>query len=96
MVGRQTSGNKRVSRRVVFGHDFGSLMIGVDGTWRVRCRVEDISQTGARVRVFSPIHRKIRDEEFFLVMTADGKVKRRSKLIWTKNASVGLAFVAEG
>lgn len=96
MSASKMNGNKRVSKRVVFGHDFGSLMIGVDGTWRVRCRVEDVSQTGARVRVFNPIHRKIREEEFFLVITADGKVKGRSKLIWTKNAAVGLAFVAEG
>ncbi len=90
------SGNKRISKRVAFGHDFESKMVGIDGTWNVRCRVEDVSITGAKIRVFNPIHAKMSKEEFFLVITADGKVKRRSKLIWTKSTLVGLAFVDEG
>lgn len=87
---------KRTSKRVAFGHDFGSKMVGIDGTWNVRCRVEDVSVTGAKVRVFSPLQAKMSKEEFFLVITADGKVKRRSKLIWTKSNLVGLAFIEEG
>jgi hypothetical protein len=35
-------------------------------------------------------------EEFFLVMTSDGNVRRRSKLVWTKDSKIGVEFIEEG
>lgn len=88
--------NKRTKKRVALDQAFNSALIGIDGTWQKRCRIEDISDSGARIKVFQPIGARMRDEEFFLVVTDDAKVRRRSKLVWTKNTSAGLAFVTAG
>ena len=87
--------NKRAGKRVGFDQSFGSTLMGVDGTWSLNCRVEDISASGAKVRIFSSIAAKMRAEEFFLMVTSDGKVKRRSKLVWDKGRNIGLEFIVE-
>lgn len=88
--------NKRTTKRVALDQDFNSTLIGIDGTWQKRCRIEDISDSGARIKVFQPIGARMRNEEFFLVVTGDAKVRRRSKLVWAKNTSAGVIFVATG
>ena len=37
--------------RVVFERGFTAQMMGIDGTWRRDCLVEDISETGAKLTV---------------------------------------------
>lgn len=88
------SGNKRAAKRVALDQDFNSTLIAIDGTWQKRCRIENISDSGARIKVFQPIGARMRNEEFFLVVTGDAKVRRRSKLVWAKNAVAGVTFVA--
>ncbi len=88
--------NKRITKRVVLDQDFNSALIGIDGTWQTRCRIENISDSGARIKVFQPIGTRMRNEEFFLVVTGDAKVRRRSKLVWAKSTVAGVTFVATG
>jgi PilZ domain len=86
--------NKRVARRVGLDHAIDAVAIAADGTWSVKGQVEDISATGAKFHVFNPINARMRSEEFFLAMTPDGKVKRRSKLVWEKSGVIGIGFTA--
>jgi hypothetical protein len=86
--------NKRVARRVGLDHAIDAIAVAVDGTWSVKGRLEDISATGAKLHVFHPINARMRSEEFFLLMTPDGKVKRRSKLIWERSGRIGIGFPA--
>ena len=85
---------KRIAKRVGFDQAIDAVAIAVDGTWSVKGQLEDISATGAKFHVFSPINARMRSEEFFLIMTSDGKVKRRSKLIWEKKGRIGIGFTA--
>ena len=84
--------NKRAAKRVGFDRSIDAVAIAADGTWSVKGQLEDISATGAKFHVFNPINARMRSEEFFLVMTPDGKVKRRSKLIWEKKGRIGIGF----
>jgi hypothetical protein len=86
--------NKRVAKRVGFDHGIDAIAIAADGTWSIKGQLEDISATGAKFHTFNPINARMRSEEFFLVMTSDGKVKRRSKLIWEKSGRIGIGFTA--
>jgi len=86
--------NKRVAKRVGFDRAIDAVAIAADGTWSVKGHLEDISATGAKFHIFNPINARMRSEEFFLVMTNDGKVKRRSKLIWEKSGRIGIGFTA--
>jgi hypothetical protein len=43
--------------------------------------------------VFGKVSPRMKTGEFYLVMTNDGKVKRRSKLIWENGSRIGVAFV---
>ena len=86
--------SKRTAKRVGFDQALESVAISADGTWTIKGRVEDISATGAKFYAFGEINARMRSEEFFLVMTPDGKVKRRSKLIWEKNNRIGIGFIA--
>ena len=91
--GKQMANIKRIAKRVDFDRVMDSIALAADGTWSVRGRLLDISTTGAKFLVFEPINDRMRSEEFFLVMTADGKVKRRARLIWEKKSRLGLGFV---
>jgi len=46
---------QRKSRRVVFERGYDAHMMAIDGTWRRACRIEDISDTGAKLSVESSI-----------------------------------------
>lgn len=41
----------RKSRRVVFERGYDAHMMAIDGTWRRPCKVQDISDTGAKLGV---------------------------------------------
>lgn len=86
--------NARTARRVNFDRGFEAAAIAVDGTWVVKGRLNDISATGAKFRALSPISKRLRTEEFFLVMTPDTKVNRRSTFVWEKDGCVGIKFVS--
>lgn len=83
----------RIGKRVCFDQGFEIAAVAIDGTWSVRGRLGDISATGAKFRVLAPVSERMRTEEFFLFLTPDQKVNRRSKLVWEKKGQVGLKFV---
>lgn len=93
-MGKQSANGKRAGKRVSFDRQFNSVAMAADGTWSIQSRVEDISATGARLYVLGQINPRMKAEEFFLLMTPDGKVKRRSKYVWEKKGRVGVQFVS--
>jgi hypothetical protein len=58
-------------------------------------RLEDISVSGARIHLLCLINPEMTTEEFFLVMTSDGQVRRRSKLVRAKDSKIGVELVEE-
>ena len=56
----------RKSRRVVFERGYDAHMMAIDGTWRRACKIEDISDTGAKLGVEGAID-GLRLEQFFLL-----------------------------
>jgi hypothetical protein len=43
--------------RVVFERGIPAHMMGIDGTWRRDCTVEDISETGAKLTIEGSVRR---------------------------------------
>jgi len=85
------STNRRVPKRVGFEH--GISAVSIDGTWCVTGMLIDISKSGAKLRIFGNISERLRSEEFFLLITPDGRVKRRARMIWEKNRAIGVQFL---
>ena len=84
--------DKRSDKRVNLDHKIDCTVVAVDGTWSIRGRLDDISETGAKFSATGKTDQRIRRDEFFLVLTSDGKVSRRCKIVWENNRSFGLRF----
>ena len=85
--------DKRSNKRVALDHKIACTAIGVDGTWSIQGRLDDISDTGAKFNLLGKIDDRIRRDEFFLVLTGDGKVNRRCKIVWENSRSLGIRFL---
>ncbi|MBS4005798.1 MAG: PilZ domain-containing protein, partial [Afipia sp.] len=62
---------RRVGDRVVFERGFAAHLMGIDGTWRRNCLVEDISETGAKLTVEGSVE-GLNLKEFFLLLSSTG------------------------
>ena len=85
----------RKSRRVVFERGYDAQMMAIDGTWRRACKVEDISDTGAKLSVESSIQ-GLPLKEFFLVLSSTGLAFRRCELSWVNGDNLGVYFKKAG
>jgi c-di-GMP-binding flagellar brake protein YcgR len=85
--------DNRKARRVEFLQGIEAEVRSIDGTWRIKCRVDDISATGAKLKIFSQIPTRMHKEEFFLILSKDAKVARHAKLSWSRKARIGLEFI---
>jgi len=54
--------------RVVFERGIPAHMMGIDGTWRRDCTVEDISETGAKLTIEGSVE-GLHLKEFFLLLS---------------------------
>ena len=79
------------SRRVVFERGYDAHMMAIDGTWRRACRIEDISDTGAKLSVESSID-GLQLKEFFPVLSSTGLAFRRCELPWVNGDKFGVFF----
>ena len=48
---------RRKGERVTFERGFPAHMMGIDGTWRRDCTLEDVSDTGAKLLASDEIRR---------------------------------------
>ena len=78
--------------RVVFERGFPAHLMGIDGTWRRNCLVEDISETGAKLTVEGSVE-GLNLKEFFLLLSSTGLAYRRCELAWVNGEQIGAGFL---
>ena len=83
---------RRRGERVVFERGFPAHMMGIDGTWRRACVMEDISETGAKLTVESSVE-GLQLKEFFLLLSSTGLAYRRCELAWVNGDQIGVNFL---
>jgi hypothetical protein len=78
--------------RVVFERGFAAHLMGIDGTWRRNCLVEDVSETGAKLTVEGSVE-GLNLKEFFLLLSSTGLAYRRCELSWVNGGQLGVSFL---
>src|SRR5204862_5051403 len=86
---------RRRGDRVVFGRGFAAHMMGIDGTWRRDCVMEDVSETGAKLTVEGSVE-GLHLKEFFLLMSSTGLAYRRCELAWVNGDKIGVTLFKLG
>lgn len=78
--------------RVAFERGITAHMMGIDGTWRRNCVMEEISETGTRLTVEGSVE-GLNLKEFFLLLSSTGLAYRRCELAWVNGDQVGATFL---
>jgi hypothetical protein len=86
---------RRKGERVTFERGIGAHMMGIDGTWRRECKMEDISETGAKLTVDGSVE-GLHLKEFFLLLSSTGLAYRRCELSWVNGDQIGVTFLRTG
>jgi hypothetical protein len=86
---------QRKSRRVVFERGYDAHMMAIDGTWRRSCKIEDVSDTGAKLGVEGSLD-GLSLQEFFLLLSSTGLAFRRCQLAWVNGDNLGVFFLRPG
>jgi PilZ domain len=81
----------RKSDRVTFARGHAVHIMGIDGTWRRKCTLLDVSATGARLTVEGSIE-GLQLKEFFLLLSSTGLAFRRCSLVRVNGDEIGLKF----
>jgi hypothetical protein len=69
--------------------------MAVDGTWRRACKIEDISESGAKLLIEGLIE-GLTLQDFLLVLSSTGSAFRRCQLAWVNAGSIGVVFLRPG
>jgi hypothetical protein len=83
---------RRKGERITFERGIGAHMMGIDGTWRRDCTMEDISETGAKLTVDGAVE-GLHLKEFFLLLSSTGLAYRRCELAWVNGNQIGVNFL---
>jgi hypothetical protein len=83
---------RRRGERITFERGFTAHMMGIDGTWRRDCTMEDISETGAKLTVEGSTE-GLNLKEFFLLLSSTGLAYRRCELAWVNGNQIGVNFI---
>lgn len=86
---------RRRNERVVFERGFPAQMMGIDGTWRRGCIMEDISEGGAKLTIDGSVE-GLHLKEFFLLLSSTGLAYRRCELTWVNGDQIGVTFLKPG
>jgi hypothetical protein len=86
---------QRKSRRVIFERGFAAHVMAIDGTWRRACKLEDVSDTGAKLTIEGSVE-GLQLREFFLLLSSTGLAYRRCELAWVNGDKVGVYFLKPG
>lgn len=85
---------RRSGDRVVFERGFTAHMMGIDGTWRRSCIMEDVSEIGAKLTVEGSVE-GLNLKEFFLLLSSTGLAYRRCELSWVNGDQIGVTFLKQ-
>src|ERR1700721_734250 len=80
---------------VTFERGCGAQMMGIDGTWRRDCTMEDVSETGAKLTIEGSVE-GLHLKEFFLLLSSTGLAYRRCELAWVNGDPIGVNFLKTG
>lgn len=69
-------------------------LVGVDGTWRRKCALLDVSATGAKLDVEGTLE-VLKAGEFFLLLSSTGLAFRRCELVRIDGTTAGVRFITE-
>ena len=86
---------RRRGERITFERGFAAHMMGIDGTWRRDCIMEDISETGAKLTIEGSVE-GLHLKEFFLLLSSTGLAYRRCELAWVNGDQIGVNFLKTG
>jgi hypothetical protein len=86
---------RRKGERVTFERGIGAHMMGIDGTWRRECTMEDVSENGAKLTVEGSVE-GLHLKEFFLLLSSTGLAYRRCELAWVNGDQIGVNFLKTG
>ena len=86
---------RRKGERVTFERGIAAHMMGIDGTWRRDCTMEDVSETGAKLTVEGSVE-GLHLKEFFLLLSSTGLAYRRCELAWVNGDQIGVNFLKPG
>ena len=86
---------RRKGERVTFERGIPAHMMGIDGTWRRDCTMEDVSETGAKLTVEGSVE-GLHLKEFFLLLSSTGLAYRRCELAWVNGDQIGVNFLKQG
>ena len=84
--------DRRTGERITFEDGIAAHMMGIDGTWRRDCVMEDVSETGAKLTVEGLIE-GLALKEFFLLLSSTGLAYRRCELAWVNGNTIGVNFI---
>ena len=83
---------RQKGERVVFERGIPAFMMGIDGTWRRNCTMEDVSETGAKLTVEGSVE-GLHLKEFFLLLSSTGLAYRRCELVRVNGAEMDIQFL---
>ncbi|MBR0991076.1 PilZ domain-containing protein [Bradyrhizobium japonicum] len=87
--------DQRGNNRVIFERGISAQMMGIDGTWRRDCTMEDVSETGAKLTIDGSVE-GLHLKEFFLLLSSTGLAYRRCELAWVNGDQIGVNFLKVG
>ncbi|MET4386932.1 hypothetical protein ABIB73_002681 [Bradyrhizobium sp. F1.4.3] len=87
--------DQRGNSRVVFERGISAQMMGIDGTWRRECTMEDVSEIGAKLTIDGSVE-GLHLKEFFLLLSSTGLAYRRCELAWVNGDQIGVSFLKPG
>jgi hypothetical protein len=87
--------DQRGNSRVIFERGILAQMMGIDGTWRRDCTMEDVSETGAKLTIDGSVE-GLHLKEFFLLLSSTGLAYRRCELAWVNGDQIGVNFLKIG
>ncbi|WP_407112490.1 PilZ domain-containing protein [Bradyrhizobium sp. LMG 9283] len=82
----------RKAFRVKMDHRQPVNLMGSDGTWRRRCVLLDVSQSGAKIEVEGTLD-VLQAKEFFMLLSSTGLAYRRCELVWIDGTTAGVHFI---
>ena len=85
---------RRKGERVTFERGISAHMMGIDGTWRRDCTMEDVSETGAKLSIEGSVE-GLHLKEFFLLLSSTGLAYRRCEMVRISGDEMGIHFLAE-
>ena len=83
---------RRKGERIVFERGIPAHMMGIDGTWRRDCTMEDVSETGAKLTIEGSVE-GLHLKEFFLLLSSTGLAYRRCELVRVNGSEMEIQFL---